>query len=56
MQKIGKKLIEFMPKKNVPLDSACVFLLYTMYSNALRDFTQGLFCDNGYCTNHLPLR
>ncbi len=36
MQKIGKKLIEFMPKKIVPLDSAVFFILYALYYTALR--------------------
>ena len=43
MQKSGIFKHEFMPRKNVPLDSAYVFRLYAMYYNALRDFRQGVF-------------
>ena len=46
MQKTGNFLIDFMPKINVPLDSACVFVFSAKDSNALRDFYQGLFYDN----------
>ncbi len=43
MQKSGIFNYEFMPRKNVPLDSAYVFRLYATYYNALRDFRQDVF-------------
>ena len=43
MQKSGIFNYEFMPRKNVPLDSAYVFRLYAVYYNALRDFRQDVF-------------
>lgn len=43
MQKTGNFLIDFMSKKIVPLDSACVFPFYVVYFNAFASFRQGYF-------------
>ena len=40
MQESGIFNYEFMPRKNVPLDSAYVFRLYAVYYTVLRDFRQ----------------
>ena len=43
MQKTGKLFQELLPRIIVPLDSAVIFTLYTMYSTALRHFLQYVF-------------
>ena len=56
MQKSGIFNYEFMPRKNVPLDSAYVFRLYATYYNALHDFRQGYFSNDTHTSHqiHFP--
>ena len=40
MQKSGIKFLRVVPKTIVPLDSAVIFTLYTVYSTVFGDFLQ----------------